>query len=172
VDVVLFASIQDKLAGFVLPHSDSPSRRMGANLALTVDVAQGLVTSVHSLTGWSQVEMLDVASFTFDMRGPLYEEARSGRIQYDKPPALIRPRVETYWTFLRPGSPPMTDADLVETSWPPHAEDPAVDYWHYGGCSQAGWIVECEAWVYRCIQVRETLNVKKEWWVDLPIKQG
>jgi hypothetical protein len=169
VDSALFASLQEPLAGFVLPHSQSPSRRMGADLALTVDVAQGLVTSVHFLTGWSLVDMLEVASITFDVRNPLYEESRDGRIQYDTPPALIRPRIEDYWTFPRPDSPPMTDADLVETGWPPHAEDPAAGYWHYGGCNQTGWMVEREAWVYRCVQVRETLNVEKEWLMDLPI---
>lgn len=172
VDAVRLASIQDGLTGFVLPHRASPSRRMGADLALTVDVAPGLVTSVHFLTGWSLVEMLEMASITFDVRNPLYEESRDGRIQYDTPPALIRPRIEEYWSFPRPNSPSMTDADLVETGWPPHAEDPAAGYWHYGGCSQAGWVVEREAWVYRGVQVRETLNVDKEWWVDLPVKQG
>ncbi len=171
-DLIVFASMQDTLTGFVLPHSQSPSRRMGATLTLTVDIAQGLVTSIHMLTGWSLVDVLEVASFTFDARDPLYEEARSGRIPYDTPPALLRPRREMYWSFPRPDSPPMTDADLVETGWPPHAEDPAAGYWHYGGCSQATWMVEREAWVYRGVQVRETLNVDKTWWVDLPDRQG
>jgi hypothetical protein len=113
------------------------------------------------------LDILQVSSVIFDVRNPFYEETRSPRIHYDTPPRLIRPRVERQWSFTRPDSPLPRSEDLVEVGWPP--ETPDTHYWHYGGCSGCAWIIERDAWVYRCTQVLEERSgeVKQSRSVDL-----
>ncbi len=165
---IKLSGTQDALTGFVLTHSQSPSKRMGADLALTVDVGRGLVTSVQLVVGWSEVDMLNLAHITLDYRDvpePLYPT----RANTGAPPEMLRPRSEAYFYFPRINSPAYQPEDLVESGWPPHAEDPAAGYWHYGNTAQAGWMLELGEYVYRCNEAKETQNVTEELFINLPI---
>lgn len=156
-DTVKLSGTQDSLTGFVLTHSQSPSKRMGADVALTVDVGRGIVTSVQLVVGWSLVDMLNLAHIMLDYRDspePLYPT----RANTGAPPEMLKPRTEEYFYFPRADSPAWKPEDLVETGWTPHAEDPAAGYWHYGNSTQAGWILEKGEYVYRCNQAKETLS--------------
>jgi len=164
---IKLSGTQDALTSFVLTHSQSPSKRMGADMALTVDVGRGLVMSVQLVVGWSEVDMLNLAHITLDYRDvpePLYPT----RANAGTPPEILRPRSEAYYYFPRANSPAYQPEDLVESGWPPHAEDPAAGYWHYGNTAQAGWMLELGEYVYRCNETKETQNVTEELLISLP----
>lgn len=162
---VKFAEAQGSLIGLVIPHLLSPSKRMGVDVALTVDVNSGLLTSVHFLIGWSLVALLNVMSVSYDHRDPLFPISEP-----PLPPQMIRPRVENHWAFPRENSPPSKDIDRVVVGWPPHAEDPAAGYWHFGGCTKAAWLMDREEAVYRCTEDKETNVAFPDLLVNMPLK--
>src|SRR5439155_16578698 len=84
-NAVRLSSALDSLIGLVLPHSQSPSNRMGADLALTVDLPNKVLNFVQIIVRWSLLDMRRTASSTFDVRLASYPEQRSARVQYDEP---------------------------------------------------------------------------------------
>jgi hypothetical protein len=152
-EAVRQSSKQDQLIGLILRHQKTVSNRTGVDLLLTVDLQDKVLSAVQVVTGWCLLSLLQVMSIAFDVREPLYEELRSGRIQYDEPPRLIRPRQEFLGTFPRADPPPPQPEDFVEVGWPVETEKSR--YWYYDGCSSAAWVLVKEAWVYRCTQVAE-----------------
>jgi hypothetical protein len=135
----------------------SESKRFGADIALTVDLATGVLTSCQRVIGWSLVDLLVVSSNRYDVRYPPYQEYPSPRDTSGAPPITIRPAFAADWTLPRPNSPKIQPEDFVETGWPPHAEDPNAGYWHFTGSSEAAWVAEQGLNVYECMQVGESL---------------
>ena len=152
-EAVSASSAQGDLVGLLLHQSSSPSRRMGADLILTVDMSKEILNIVQYLVGWCLVKSTKLKSVIFDIRFPLYEKLREDRIKYDTPPKMTRPRKEHHWSFSRPNSPPLRPEDLVEFGWPPETTD--SHFWYFDGCISPGWTVYREANHFLCAQVGE-----------------
>lgn len=151
---VKFADVSGSLLGFVLSQALSPSKRMGVDIALTVDFNTGILTSVHVLTGWSLVDLLNISNVTYDHRDQT--TTINGNNKNGPFSILVRPKTELYWSFPYQQAPPFLPIDLVESGWPPHAEDPNAGYWHYGNGVKAEWLMDRGEAVYRVTQVKET----------------
>ena len=82
---------------------------------------------------------------------------------------MVRPRIENHWYFPRANSPEVKDIDRIAFGWPLHAEDPASGYWHYGGCTQAAWLLDRGEAVFRCIEVKETLLTYPDLFLSMPL---
>jgi len=152
-DAVKLSSIKEPLIGLVLRHDQSTSKRMGADVILTVDLQNKVLNTVQAATGWSLLDSLQVASVLFDIRLPLYPEWRDDRLHYDTPPRMLRPGIEQQWSFWRPDSPPERPEDLVLYGWPAETRD--SHYWYFDGCNLAGWVDDQGFLIYRCEQVEE-----------------
>ena len=147
------SSAQGDLVGLLLHQSSSPSRRLGADLLLTVDLSKEILNIVQYLVGWCLVKSTKLKSVIFDIRFPLYEKLREDTVKYETPPNMIRPRKEHHWSLSRPNSPPVRPEDLVEFGWPPEAPD--SHFWYFDGCTSPGWTVYREANHFRCAQAGE-----------------
>jgi hypothetical protein len=160
-DFVRLPSWQGSFLGLVLKHSRSPSPRMGADLILATHLPNETLSTLQSIAGWSLLDLLVLNGALSDVRKPPREEIRNPLVHYDEPPRMIRPRLETLWSFPRPDSPPWRPEDAsVEIGWPP--ETPDTHYWHYRGCNACAWENDHGVWVYRCVQILEERLMESE----------
>jgi hypothetical protein len=138
-------STADDRIGVVLPHQTAPSLRSGADLALTVDAASGIVLAVQIIQAWSLDTGLEIQSIVLNDASltPTVIETRGGPVTE---PGRIH---SAQWSFFRsPEAIPPPPKDLPIEGWP----DPALDACarHYLGCQEAQWLADAAGQLVYC----------------------
>jgi hypothetical protein len=150
---VTLSSVQSNLTGLVLKRIDSPSRRTGADLCITVDMLGERVTFLQVITGACQVDTLIVDSHLFDSRLPPYPEPRDPRGEYKTLPGLVWPQETRYWFFSHPDARKMTADEMIPFGYPP--EDDTSDIWMLTGITNAEWSSIEGQLIYRANEASE-----------------
>ncbi len=155
---VKIAALNGPIFGCVLNHSTSNTKRLGADILLTVDFTQGELIFTQHIIGSSAVDIFNVSSIIFDNRVNLQPELRGTSGYYTTPPKMLRPRAEDYWAFSHPDTRPLREDEALQVGWP--EEGVTSDYWHYQNISGADWHINNGLIMYRATEILESQTKK------------
>lgn len=139
------------LVGLTLRHRQSPSRRTGADLILTVDGQANSLVAVQFLVAWCLDGSLELQSTLLDLRRGEYQVPWTESRPPTELPIMRKPRRVHHWTFVHDAPPP--PESLPASGWPP--DRPERCEWYYHGCIGTEWAEEHGLLFQRARQVAE-----------------
>lgn len=155
---VKIAALNGPIFGCVLNHLSANTKRLGADILLTVDFAQSELIFTQHIIGSGAVDIFNVSSVIFDSRIDLQPELRGTSGHYTTPPKMVRFRAEDYWAFSRPDARPLREDEILQVGWP--EEGTTSDYWHYQNVSGADWHINNGLIMYRATEILESQTKK------------